>query len=123
MGSGTTQDHGDADPRLTQALEAGDAVAIRQAMLAVRLLVPIVAVGEESDAVEMAVPRIVNAEGRTALPVFSSYEALRAWRPQGRPVPMPGEQAVAAALAEGYDALVLDIAGPIPHTVEIRRPS
>jgi hypothetical protein len=93
-------------------LEAGDVIAIREALLEARLLVPIVALGEESAAVDMAVPRLIGADGRHALPVFSSADA--------RPVPMPGSQAVAAALADGYAAIILDVAGPVPHTVELR---
>jgi hypothetical protein len=116
-----TGDLGAADPVLAEALAGGDPVAIRRALLAARVLVPIVASGEESTAAEMAVPILVGADGRRALPVFSSYDALRAWSPQGRPVPMSGEQAVAAAVDEGCAAVVLDVAGPIPHTAEIRR--
>jgi hypothetical protein len=115
-------DAGEADSALVAALAAGDLPAIRQAMLHARLLVPVVASGEESTAVDMAVPRLVGADGRHALPVFSSYDALRAWRAQARPVPMPGEQAMAAAVAEGYEAVILDVAGPVPYVLEIDRP-
>jgi type III secretion system (T3SS) SseB-like protein len=115
-----TEDRGEADPGLVAALAGGDVGAIRAALLVARVLVPILALGEESTEAEMAVPRLVGADGRHALPVFSSYDSLRAWRADARPVPMPGEQAVVAALGEGYAALVLDVAGPIPHTVEIR---
>jgi hypothetical protein len=114
------EDTGQVDPDLAAALAAGDVPAIRAALLAARVLVPIVALGDESTAAEMAVPRLVGADGRHALPVFSSYDTLRAWRSEGRPVPMSGRQAVAAALTEGYAALVLDVAGPRTHTVEIR---
>jgi hypothetical protein len=118
-------DRGDADPRLVAALESGDVAAVRETLLEVRVLVPVVAVagsGSEAEAgAEMAVPRLVNDEGRHALPVFSSYDALRAWRPDGRPVPMPGSQAVAAAISEGYDAIVLDVAGPISCSMEVVR--
>jgi hypothetical protein len=114
------EDTGRADPELAAALASGDVPAIRAALLAARVLVPIVALGEESTAAEMAVPRLVGADGRHALPVFSSYDTLRAWRADARPVPMPGAQAVAAAVSEGYAALVLDIAGPAAHTIEIR---
>jgi hypothetical protein len=113
------EDIGRADPGLTAALESGDVVAIRRALLIARVLVPVVALGEESDAAEMAVPRLVGADHRHALPVFTSYDALRAWQPDARPVPMPGEQAIAGAVAEGYAAVVIDVAGPVPHTVEI----
>jgi hypothetical protein len=113
-------DTGQVDPDLAAALAAGDIPAIRTALLAARVLVPIVALGAESADAEMAVPRLVGADGRHALPVFSSYDTLRAWRSDARPVPMPGAQAVAAAVGEGYAAVVLDVAGPAPHTIEIR---
>jgi hypothetical protein len=51
------------------------------------------------------------------LPVFSSYAAMRAWQPGARPVPMAGARVFAAADAEGYDGVVLDVAGPVQHTV------
>lgn len=116
------RDTGEADPRLTAALASQDVAAIRTALLEARVLVPIMAQGQESASVEMAVPRLVGADGRHALPVFSSYDALRAWQADARPVPMPGRQAVAAALEEGYAAVVLDVAGPVSHTVEIHDP-
>jgi hypothetical protein len=112
-------DVGAADPALSTALESGDVAAIRNQLLAARVLVPIVAVGEESTAVEMAVPRLIGADGRHALPVFTSYDALRAWQQETRPVPMSGEQAIAAAIGEGYDAVIVDVAGPITHVIEL----
>jgi hypothetical protein len=124
-GERVIEDRGDADPRLVAALESGDVAAVRTILLEVRVLVPVVAMGGSSadpDAgAQMAVPRLVNADGRHALPVFTSYDTLRAWRQDGRPVPMPGAQAVAAAIAEGYDALVLDVAGPISCSMEVFR--
>ena len=114
------EDHGAADPDLAAALAGGDPPAIRVALLDARVLVPIVAQGEESAAVEMALPTLVGLDGRRALPVFSSYAALRAWQVDARPVPMPGRQAVAAAASEGCAAIVVDVAGPITHIVEIR---
>jgi hypothetical protein len=50
--------------------------------------------------------------------VFSSYDALRAWRPDARPVPMSGARVLAGAAQEGYDAVVLDVAGPVAVVVE-----
>jgi hypothetical protein len=114
-------DLGEADPALAAALEAGDAATVRRLLLSTRVLVPIVATGAESAAAEMAVPRLVGADGRHALPVFTSYDALRAWRADSRPVPMPGEQAVSGAISEGYDAVVIDVAGPVSHVIELRQ--
>jgi hypothetical protein len=112
------EDTGAPDPRLVAGLAAGDAGTVRVALLSARLLVPVVAMGEESTGAEMAVPGLVGADGRRALPVFSGVEALAAWRSDARPVPMSGAQAVAAAQDEGYAALVLDVAGPVSHVVE-----
>jgi hypothetical protein len=112
------EDLGAADPRLVAALEAGDAAAVRTALLAVRLITPLVATGEEAHAAEMTVPLLVGADGRLAMPVFSGVDALRAWRPQARPVPVPGAEVVVAAVDAGNDGLVLDVAGPVTHVVE-----
>lgn len=110
-------DDGAADPRLLAALSADDAAQISVVMMSVRLLVPVVALPVDGGDAEMAVPALVAEDGRRALPVFSSYDALRAWRPDARPVPMPGARVVAGAAAEHYDGVVLDVAGPAPHTV------
>ena len=116
MSSG--EDAGLADPRLAAALAANDAAAVRTLLLTARLLVPVVATGDEAHAAELAVPGLIGADGRRALPVFSGVETLQAWRNDARPVPMPGVQAVAAAADEGYDALVLDVAGPVAHVID-----
>jgi len=110
-------DGGAADPRLLAALAGDDASRVSVAMLSVRLLVPVVALPVAGGDAEMAVPALVAGDGRRALPVFSSYDALRAWRADARPVPMPGARVVAGAVAESYDGVVLDVAGPRPHTV------
>ena len=114
------EDRGEADPRLTAALRSGDAARVGVVLLEVRVLVPVVALGDESTSAEMAIPRLVGHDGRHALPVFSGYDSLRAWRPDARPVPMSGEQAVAAALGEGFAAVVVDVAGPITQVIELR---
>ena len=115
-------DDGAADPQLAAALTAawtgGDAAAVSLAMLRARLLVPVVASPVAGGDAEMAVPALVAADGRRALPVFSSYDALRAWRADARPVPMAGVRVLAGAAAEGYDGVVLDVAGPVSHTVD-----
>jgi hypothetical protein len=110
-------DDGAADPHLRALLAGGDPAAINVAMLSARLLVPVVARPVAGGDAEMAVPALVAEDGRRALPVFSSYDALRAWRPDARPVPMPGARVVAGAVAERYDGVVLDVAGPVSHTV------
>lgn len=125
--TGPAGDHGEADPRLVGALESGDVSLVRSTLLECRVLVPMVATGGDgagedgSTGAELAVPRLVNTAGGQALPIFTCYDALRAWRPDGRPVPMLGTAAVAAAIEEGYDAVVLDVAGPISCSMEVAR--
>jgi hypothetical protein len=111
-------DKGSVDPALAELLGAGTTAEIGRAMLGARLLVPVVAMQAEGDA-DMAVPALVNGAGKRALPVFSSYDALRAWRADARPVPMSGARVMAGARTEGYDGVVLDVAGPHPHTFTI----
>ena len=60
-------------------------------------------------------------DGRTALPVFTGVAALAAWRTDARPVPAEIARAAASALAEGWQVMVLDPAGPV--TVVVPRPA
>ena len=109
-------DTGEIDPALARAMDTGDGAAVATALLRARVLVPVVALPSSGDA-EMAVPALVSDDGRRALPVFSSYDALRAWQPDARPVPMTGARVLAGAAAEGYDGVVLDVGGPVSHTI------
>ena len=135
---GFADDDGAADPRLAAALAAWaqDRTAeqpVLDALRAARLLVPVVAVLGEAEDVpgdrpgaaplrrektsDMAVPTL-KAAGRTALPVFTSTEALARWDPAARPVAVPLHQALRAAAQEGADTLVLDLAGPVPYELD-----
>lgn len=111
-------DVGNADPHLAAALAAGDVAAIRGLVLTTRLLVPVVAIAVAGSEADMAVPALVHADGARALPVFASYDALRAWRSDARPVPMAGARVLAGAAGEGYDAVVIDVAGPASHAIQ-----
>lgn len=123
-------DTGAPDPGLWAALGAVDGspaatARVHTALLAARLLVPVVSVLLARDdatgadkATEMAAPALVGTDGRRALPAFTSYDALRAWRADARPVPMAGARALAGAAAESYDAVVIDVAGPVSFVVE-----
>jgi hypothetical protein len=121
-------DAGQADPAVTAVLAAyaaGEATE-RAALAAVagsRLLVPIVAVlaaahddGAEKET-EMALPTLIGNDGRAAVIAFTSSDALRSWRQDARPVPVAAARLWAAALTEA-DAVVVDIAGPVPLVVE-----
>jgi hypothetical protein len=107
------------------AYQAGEATehAALSAVAAARLLVPIVAVLAEADEdgtekeTEMALPTLIGNDGRAAVIAFTGAGPLRQWRQDARPVPVPGPRLWAAARTEA-DAVVVDIAGPVPLIVE-----
>jgi SseB protein N-terminal domain len=128
-------DHGEAAPAVAAALAAyadgaGDERAVLTALAGGRLLVPVVAVqaddergpspagppaGEKRS--EMAIPSLVGQDGRLALVAFTGAASLRRWQSTARPVPVPALAVFQAAVAES-SAVVIDVAGPVPLTVE-----
>jgi hypothetical protein len=125
-------DTGEPDPAVAAALDAfargvGSEHDVLTAIAASRLLVPVVAVLSEEPAdasaagtekeSEMALPRLVGNDGRTAVIAFTGTEPLQRWSQDARPVPAPAPRVCEAALAEA-DALVIDVAGPVPLAVE-----
>jgi hypothetical protein len=123
-----TGDDGSADPDVRAALAAAadgaeEDVAALAALQRARLLVPVVAVLQEEDRQqekrsEMATVLVTGATGRRALLAFTGIDSLQAWRADARPVPVAARDAAAAALAEGAQALVVDLAGPVQYAVE-----
>jgi hypothetical protein len=88
------------------------------ALLAGRVLVAVVANADEVDesgadkSSDMSVVSMISGDGRRGLLAFSGLDSLKAWNPQARPVPVSGTDAAKAALEDGCEALVLDVAGP-----------
>ncbi|KRE53734.1 SseB family protein [Phycicoccus sp. Soil748] len=123
-GTGFDGDTGAADPALVAAMsDPGDERALVAAVSAARLLVPIVAepvstvsTGElvVEKQTDMAAVTLVAPDGARALPVFSSMQAIAAWDPQARPVPVTAARAAQAAVSERCDVMVLDVAGERP---------
>jgi SseB protein N-terminal domain len=140
-------DHGEADPAVAAALAAyaaglGGERAVLVALAASRLLVPVVSVradtvradtvqaahANEPAAVvggsnagdkrsEVAIPSLVGQDGQLALVAFTCADSLRRWQPGARPVPVPASGVFQTAVAES-SAVVIDVAGPVPLTVE-----
>jgi hypothetical protein len=65
----------------------------------------------------MALPTLVGNDGRQAIIAFTGTETLRRWKADARPVPVPASRVWAAAISEA-DAVVIDVAGPVPLVVE-----
>jgi hypothetical protein len=127
-------DQGDADEELVAVLRTlrsePSEQAERAAMARVaqaRWLVPVVAVATEVEHVdglaadtrsEMATVTLTSPDGQRALPAFSSLAALAEWDPSSRPVAVRAAAAAQAAVSEGCDVLVLDVASP--HATVLR---
>jgi hypothetical protein len=126
----------DDDGAATAGLEAallayaegrGGEHAVLAALSGSRLLVPVVAVLTEDETVdglrrekesEMALPTLVGEDGRCGVLAFTSAGSLARWRPDARPVAVRASQACRAAVDEPADAIVIDVAGPVPYTIE-----
>jgi hypothetical protein len=126
-------DDGSPDPRVTAALGAyaagaGGSADVLGALAATRLLVPVVAVLDEAaespdgirtdKASHMATVSTTGRDGRRGLLAFTSVHTMREWHPAARPVPVTARRAAEAALADGADALVIDLAGPVTFSVD-----
>jgi SseB protein N-terminal domain len=121
-------DDGAADPAVLAALTAyaagqGSEHAALTALARARLLVPVVAVlGEVDDqgaekSTEMALPTLVAQDGSRAVLAFTCLDALKRWRGDARPVPVPASSAWQTG-TEDAGAVVIDVAGPVPLAVD-----
>jgi hypothetical protein len=130
---GFADDDGAGDPRVARAM-AGHAAGAESSgtvlflLQDARLLVPVVAVlGEvEHDAhgrahdksSDMAAVLVQAADGSKGLLAFTSTETMARWDPQARPVPVPTGTAATAAIQDGAEALLVDLAGPATYVVD-----
>jgi hypothetical protein len=132
---GFAGDDGKAPPAVADAQRAvaeGAPLEVAVAALcAARVLVPVVAMpgGVDDDpedtagaardkTADMAAVLLTGRDGRRALLAFTGLAGLRAWDADARPVPVTARDAARAALSEGADALVVDVAGPVQVPVE-----
>lgn len=108
-------DDGSPDLSIRQAVDSHSLLA---AVKGGRVLVAVTAVATDVDehgadkTSDMAVVSMVTADGRKGLLAFTGTDALAAWDPSARPVPVSGFDAALAALDDGCQALVVDVCGP-----------
>ena len=121
--------------RAALAAYAGRPDALHDATLEVlqdaRLLVPVVAVLGEAEtgpdglvhdkSSDMATVLMRGPDGRLALLAFTGLEPMQRWDPDARPVPVPARTAALAAMQDGAEALLIDLAGPVRYLVEVSR--
>lgn len=121
-------DDGAPDPAVREALRgAEDSASYVRAVVALctsRLLLPIVASGDvggdgpdPNRKTEMAAVTLSDHTG-TYLMAFTGMDALRAWRPDARPVPCLLDELAATVEPAGATRLLIDAAGPVPFVIE-----
>jgi hypothetical protein len=110
---------------------SGDEAAVVASLATARVFIPIIAqLGAEAQGVDgltadkqadMALVTLKAADGRTAMPAFTSADRLAAWHPNARPVAVYAARAALSAVADGAELLVLDPGSDV--TLEVRRPA
>ncbi len=129
-------DDGTADAGYLAAVGAlvegtGTEAGVVASLATARVFIPIIAqLGAEAEGVDglaadkqadMALVTLKAADGRTAMPAFTSAEHLAAWHPEARPVAVYAARAALSAVAEGAELLVLDPGSDV--TLVVRRPA
>ncbi|HEU4666415.1 MAG TPA: SseB family protein [Arthrobacter sp.] len=129
-------DDGTADAGYQAAVAAlregtADEAGVVASLATARVFIPIVAQlaveaegahGLNSDKqADMALVTLKAADGRTAMPAFTTTAALAAWHPEARPVAVYAARAALSAVAEGAELLVLDPGAEF--TFVVRRPA
>jgi hypothetical protein len=129
-------DDGTADAGYVTAVRGlldgtGDEAAVVASLATARVFIPVIAqLAEEAEGADglsadkqadMALVTLKAADGRTAMPAFTSAAALAAWHPGARPVAVYAARAALSAVAEGAELLVLDPGSDV--TFVVRRPA
>lgn len=119
-------DDGAPDPAVRHAIAgAAEQQGYARALVALcvsRLLLPVVATGDETGhqdpdrRAEMAAVTLSDESG-TYLLAFTGYDSLRAWQADARPVPCLLDELCATVGPAGATQLLLDVAGPVPFVV------
>lgn len=106
------------------ALRAGVAtlVDVVDVVRTCRFLIPLVAIAGETGVSddghvidktqELSIITVSGPDGRPVLPVFSSVDTMRQWRPDARPVPADAVRVALAAATEHTDRVVIDARTP-----------
>lgn len=129
-------DDGMADAGYLAAVTAlrngsGDEAAVIASLATARVFIPIIAqLAEEAEGAgalvsdkqaDMALVMLKAADGRNAMPAFTSAKALADWHPDARPVAVYAPRAALSAVSEQAELLVLDPGSEV--TFVVRRPA
>lgn len=119
-------DKGEADPITRRAIaEVRDHTGYIRALVALctsRLLMPVVATGDETmhqdpdREAELAAVTITDGTD-TALLAFTGIDSMQAWQAGARPVLCHLDELAATVVPAGANQLVIDVAGPVPFVL------
>ncbi|WP_404321741.1 SseB family protein [Arthrobacter luteolus] len=130
------KDDGQPDAGYTSAVAAltagtGSEADVVRSLATARVYVAIIAtLGEDAESAhglaadkeaDLALVTLTAPDGRKALPVFSSVDALAHWHPEARPVAVYAPRAALSAVSEEAQLLVIDPGSDI--TFVVRRPA
>lgn len=119
-------DLGEPDERVREAMAAAtdrqgylDAVA---ALCGCRLFMPVMAPGSRTSdggtgVQESGAVLLTNEQGSTALLAFTGADSMVAWDSRARPVPGTLDDLAATVEEAGAEALLVDVAGPVPLVI------
>lgn len=62
----------------------------------------------EERTTDIAIITLTGRDGTRALPAFADGHAVQRWRPEARPLPLPGQTACATAVHDGATGLLVD---------------
>jgi len=115
------RDDGGPNPLLVAALTAhrngnGGPADVVAALASSRLLIPVLAVDAQS---HLSSVTTTDSSGHSGMLAFTCVDAMRRWDSRARPVPIPTRSAAEAALANGAERLIIDVAGPAEFAVEV----
>lgn len=123
-------DDGAPDPLTRHAMDgARDHTGYIRALAALctsRLLVPVVATGNEGEAVgagqerssELAAVTLTDPDdGHTYLLAFTGLDSLQEWRPDARPVPCTLDEVCGSVEPAGATRVLIDVAGPVQFVI------
>ena len=106
-----------------------DKTALTNSLNGVRLLIPLIAELGEGEigpngllvekSADLAIVAVATPDNQTAIPAFTSVEAMQHWNQEARPVPVAAERVCLAAAAEGHSRVILN---PSSEQVALRRP-
>lgn len=123
-------DDGQTPEEIALALSANpfDKIQFLNSLRNQRLLIPLLAelgegeIGPHGQLVDksadLAIVAVATPDGKTAIPAFTSVEAMSKWNSESRPVPVSVEKLCLAAASEGHERVVIN---PVTDSKVIRR--